>query len=216
MRNKIIIFSLLLIGSASCKHQIADTSTWQTMWYDINTITAGNKEYKIFFLSKEWIESQKKVALDSNFIKKNIKTIDINLINDSDQYGQITNYKMYILDTLKIEQHRNHIIILEQVDDVLLGERYSLKLIIVSKMSVLSSYTLADKTREGSHDVVISSVIVPGNKIISRIVENNCSDYEDKGSLHCKSKQSTRFFNYDPQLGQYVSWKKSIQIIEDN
>jgi len=66
-------------------------------------------------------------------------------------------------------------------------------------------------------DSITSSIILPGNRIITRNFERHCSDaVESDGPLHCTRVFTTTPFAYDEQLERFVIAGKPVKRIEDN
>ena len=103
------------------------------MWFDLRSFVGDSKEYKIFFPDSSWLYKPIKGELDTSFINKNIRTLDINLAKYLDEFRQLFVYKFNVLDTLQNYQSRHKLLILEQYKDtVMLDKSISLKLIVTS------------------------------------------------------------------------------------
>lgn len=213
MKTRITIL-LLLLGFASCKHRI-DPASKESIWADKSSLTGYNFTNKIYYPDSSWVTRTDKVLLDSNFTKRNLRIIDKEFAELLDQYRQLFKYRFYILDTIQYKHSLYHLLILEQYWNIVsIDKSTSLRIIVSSGDSVISSYKLAEKYEANCYSSTTSSIMLPENKIITRSVSTTVSDAEDPDHPALpNSSQVTQFFRFDQQLRQFVSWKKSITTV---
>jgi hypothetical protein len=212
----IILFCYYAFAATQCHRQ--KLTYRERFWIDSCSFISDSKAYKIYYLDSSWIKALKKMTYDSAFIARNLKIIDKTLADKLDSFRQFYSYRFSLLDTLRIENSRTHLLVLEEYHDTVSNERYSsLNLLICSKTNVLSSIVLSEEYRKSLFNYFTSSIIVNENKKISRTVSEVCSDMaNDNGSLPSSITTITKFSRYDSNLGQFVIWRKPIEKIEYN
>jgi hypothetical protein len=215
MKKLPLFIGIILICLLSCKdNEQIDPSSVKRMWYDSDSLLMELKGKRVYYLDQSTIQKGLRNPLDTDFVNDNLSVLNAELIESE----QLYTYKFYVLDTIKRVFRRFVIVVLEQYE-VKLGpymKSDALKLIHVRNGEVLSAFTLAANRTGILTQTTASSVLLPDNRIISRIVDRICSDAitSDNGELNCWYTQTTSFYEYDYFSDKYSMYQKSINITE--
>jgi hypothetical protein len=177
--------------------------TVQGIWKDVDTLHINSYGNKVFYIDSSILRRSNKTLTDSTFINSNLEIIDSLLSKSNGFYD----FRFTILDTINKINSNYFIVILEQFEDTLLhiDNRAYLKVIIVSKERVLSTFTLAEDDQFETTRTIKSSILFSDNRIISRTVNQLC--YHNK-PMPCTFRQYTQFYKFDPHFMRFKESRK--------
>jgi hypothetical protein len=215
MKRTFLLLSISILLSSACKHERSvDRTSIAVMWKDIDSLVNHSKNFQIYYCDSSWLKRSKHY-LDSNFINTNLFKLDYLLADEIEALKSIgikSTYDFYILDTLKRDSQNDFLLILEKYKDyppIARTNYYSLILVLISEDTIVSAFHLAEKYQEVLGTCTRSSIILPGNRIISRTISHHCSDCEDE-YRYCSWEYSTEFVEYDTLLKRFIPYRKAI------
>jgi hypothetical protein len=220
MKRIFLLLSISILLSCACKHERSvDRTSLTVIWKDIDSLVNHSKNFQIYYFDSSWL-TRSKHCLDSNFINANLFKLDSELADGIEALKSIgikITYDFYILDTLKRDARNNFLLILERYKGYGPLPRmnyYSLILVAISGDTIVSGFHLAENYQEVLGTITKSSIILPGNRIISRTIHHHCSDYEDE-YRYCSWEYSTEFLEYDTLFKRFIPYKKAIRRYEE-
>jgi hypothetical protein len=185
------------------------------MWKDADSLINETTGNKVYYFDSTFLKRYHETKSDTSFVNKNLKFID----GEIAEFKQFYSYQIGILDTIRNEQSHLFILIHEknQGEAGVLSKASSIKLIVVFQNRVLSTYTLAEISEGNLWNEIRSSIILPGNQIITRTVTRGCSDFitRNDGRLSCWKFQTTEFYEYKYQSETFKATRTPIEKKEE-
>jgi hypothetical protein len=179
---------ILLLILSSCKHgELIDFTSREWMWRGADTLLNRSGDVKVFYMDSLLCKCIGKAGLDTSISSKNLSRIDMMLCISMHQSPGNYHPRFSILDTIRHDAYLNILMICEEYHDSVRNDRYTgIKVVTITGKYVNSCYTLAeDFTSTGLHTVT-SSVMMPGNRVVTQSIQQLSSDIEDSKLFYRK------------------------------